>query len=173
MPPTVLTAIEPLPGRAVAVEVDLTVDDVAARLFDEAESRLGPVSILVNNASGWVADTFTPDALDRLGRGLTGVTPATIDRNLGVDARAGALLIAELARRHVARGARWGRIVGLTLGRTDGVPPGGLLRRRQGGAGELHDGRVHRAGPVRDHRQHRAPAGHRHRLDHRRGPAGR
>ena len=31
-------------------------------------AQLGPVSILVNNASGWVADTFTPDAVDRLGR---------------------------------------------------------------------------------------------------------
>ena len=50
------------------------------------------------------------------------MTPATIDRNLGVDARAGALLIAELARRHVARGAAWGRIVGLTSGGPAGFP---------------------------------------------------
>ena len=118
----VLAATDLLPGRAVAVEADLTDDDVAGRLFDEAESQLGPVSILVNNASGWLADTFTPDAVDRLGRGLTGVSPATIDRNLGVDARAGALLVAELARRHVARGARWGRIVGLTSGGPMGFP---------------------------------------------------
>jgi 3-oxoacyl-[acyl-carrier protein] reductase len=47
---------------------------------------------------------------------------ATIDRNLGVDARAGALLIAELARRHIARGATWGRIVGLTSGGPGGFP---------------------------------------------------
>ena len=142
----VLAAIEPLPGRAVAVEADLTGDGVAGRLFDEAERQLGPVSILVNNASGWVADTFTPDAVDRLGRGLTAVSPATIDRNLGVDAGAGALLIAELARRHVARGADVGSGRRADVGRTDGLPPGGLLRRGQGGAGELHDGRVHRAG---------------------------
>jgi len=121
-PGAVLAAIEPLPGRAVAVEADLTDDGVTGRLFDEAESQLGPVSVLVNNASGWFADTFTPDAVDRLGRGLTGVSPATIDRNLGVDARAGALLVAELARRHVARGARWGRIVGLTSGGPMGFP---------------------------------------------------
>ena len=118
----VVAAIEPLPGRAVAVEADLTDDDVAGRLFDEAEARLGPVSILVNNASGWVADTFTPGAVDRLGRPLAPVSPATIDRNLGVDARAGALLLAELARRHVARGARWGRVVGLTSGGPLGFP---------------------------------------------------
>ncbi|MET0324194.1 MAG: SDR family oxidoreductase [Ilumatobacteraceae bacterium] len=118
----VLAAIEPLPGRAVAMEADLTDDDVADLLFDEAEARLGPVSILVNNASGWVADTFTPDAVDRLGRPLTAVSPVTVDRNLGVDARAGALLLAELARRHVARGARWGRVVGLTSGGPMGFP---------------------------------------------------
>ena len=91
-------------------------------MFDEAEQRLGPVSILVNNASGWQADTFAPAPTDRLGRALAAVSPATIERNLGVDARAGALLIAELARRHVARGATWGRIVGLTSGGPNGFP---------------------------------------------------
>ena len=89
-------------------------------------------------------------------------------RNLGVDARAGALLIAELARRHVARGATWGRIVGLTSGGPVGLPAGGLLRRGQGGARELHDVGRRGAGPVRHHRQRRPPAGHRHRLGHRR-----
>jgi len=118
----VLAAIGPLPGRGHAVEADLTDDDVAARLFDAAERHLGPAAILVNNASGWVADTFAPVSTDRLGRPLSAVTAATIDRNLGVDARAGALLIAELARRHVARGATWGRIVGLTSGGPMGFP---------------------------------------------------
>lgn len=112
----VLRAIEPLAGRAVAVEADLTQDTVIARLFDEAEARLGSVDIVVNNASGWLADTFTPSTTDRIGRRLEPVSPATIDRNLGVDARGGALMIAELARRHVARDASWGRIVGLTSG---------------------------------------------------------
>jgi len=118
----VLDAIGPLPGRAAVIEADLTDDGVATRIFDAAEAHLGPVSILVNNASGWVADTFTPDAVHRLGRPLTAVSPATIDRNLGVDARAGALLLAELARRHIARGARWGRVVGLTSGGPMGFP---------------------------------------------------
>lgn len=121
-PEDVLAAIESLPGRAVAVEVDLLDDDSATRLFDEAERVLGPVSILVNNASGWVADTFAPAADGVFGRSLAGVTAASIDRNLGVDARAAALLIAELARRHIARGATWGRIVGLTSGGPQGFP---------------------------------------------------
>jgi 3-oxoacyl-[acyl-carrier protein] reductase len=118
----VLAAIEPLPGGGAAIEQDLTAGGAPTRIFDEAERRFGPVSILVNNASGWIADTFAPDPTDRLGRRLAGVSPATIDRNLGVDARGGALLIAELARRHIARGATWGRIVGLTSGGPMGFP---------------------------------------------------
>jgi 3-oxoacyl-[acyl-carrier protein] reductase len=39
-----------------------------------------------------------------------------------VDARAAGLLIAEYARRHVARRAQWGRIVGLTSGEGRGFP---------------------------------------------------
>jgi 3-oxoacyl-[acyl-carrier protein] reductase len=118
----VLTAIAPLPGRAATLEVDLTETGAPAQLFDEAERRLGPVAILVNNASGWQADTFAPDSSDRLGRRLTTVFPGSIDRNLGVDARAAAQLIAELARRHIARGGTWGRIIGLTSSGRDGFP---------------------------------------------------
>ena len=110
-----LAAIDGLPGRGTAVEADLTADGAVAELFDEAERSLGPVSILVNNASGWVADTFVPGP-------SVAVSPVTIDRNLTVDARAGALLIAELARRHIARDATWGRIVGLTSGGPMGFP---------------------------------------------------
>jgi 3-oxoacyl-[acyl-carrier protein] reductase len=113
----VLAATEALPGRAAAIELDLLDDGAAADAFDAAERRFGPVSILVNNASGWVADTFDPTAA-----GPSLVTPAAVDRNLGVDARATALLIAELARRHVARGATWGRVVGLTSGGPGGFP---------------------------------------------------
>ena len=47
-------------GRAVAVEANLSDPAVPAALFDAAEEHLGPVDILVNNASGWVADTFQP-----------------------------------------------------------------------------------------------------------------
>lgn len=109
-------------GRVVAVEADLADAGVIPRLFDAAEADLGPVDILVNNASGWLADTFSPAASDRIGRSLRPVTAETFDTQFAVDARAGALLIAEFARRHVARGARWGRIVGLTSGGPSGFP---------------------------------------------------
>ena len=109
-------------GRAAAVEADLSDASSAPALFDAAEAQLGPVNILVNNASGWVADTFVSAATDRFGREQTPVSAGTIDQVLGVDARAAALLIAEFARRHVARGGEWGRIIGLTSGGNGGFP---------------------------------------------------
>jgi 3-oxoacyl-[acyl-carrier protein] reductase len=118
----VLAAIDALSGRAIAIEADLLDASEISHLFERAERELGPVEILVNNASGWVADTFTAMSTDRIGRTLAAVSPATIDRNLGVDARGGALMIAEFARRHIARGADWGRIVSLTSGGPQGFP---------------------------------------------------
>ncbi len=109
-------------GRAVAMEADLADPTAPAALFDRAEDALGPVAILINNASAWLADTFKPAALDRLGRRLERVSADTIDRQFAVDARATALLIAEFARRHVERQATWGRIIGLTSGGPLGFP---------------------------------------------------
>jgi 3-oxoacyl-[acyl-carrier protein] reductase len=101
-------------GRAVAAEADLSDPDAPAMLFDAAEERLGPVDILVNNATGWLADTFTPEGADRHGRSLRPVTAATWRQQFTVDAMGAALMIAEFARRHIARRAAWGRIIGLT-----------------------------------------------------------
>ncbi len=109
-------------GRAIAVESDLTDARAIPALFDTAEAELGPVSILVNNASGWIGDTFVPRPADRFGRSLAGVVSETFDRVIGVDARAPALLIAEFARRHLARDGEWGRIIGLTSGGAHGFP---------------------------------------------------
>jgi 3-oxoacyl-[acyl-carrier protein] reductase len=109
-------------GAALAVEADLRGPAAAQRLFDAAEAGLGPVEILVNNASGWVQDTFLPARRDPFGRDMQPVTAETFAPQFEVDARASALLIAELARRHVARGADWGRIVGLTSDGRDGFP---------------------------------------------------
>jgi 3-oxoacyl-[acyl-carrier protein] reductase len=109
-------------GRAVAVEADLSDPATPAVLFDAAEEQLGPVDILVNNASGWLADTFVPSGTDRLGRSLQPVTAATWSQQFRVDAMAAALMIGEFARRHIARGAGWGRIIGLTSGGELGFP---------------------------------------------------
>lgn len=118
----VVRRIHAADGRAEAVEADLTDDIAPARIFDAAEAAFGPVAILVNNATGWLADSFKPETVDRLGRRLTPVTAAGFDRQFGVDARAGALLISELARRHAANAGRWGRIVSLSSGGPSGFP---------------------------------------------------
>lgn len=118
----VVESIRAAGGRATALEADLSDPASVPALFDAAERDLGPVQILVNNASGWVGDSFTPQFTDRLGRSQNAVTAHTIDQVFAVDARAAALLIAEFARRHIARHGRWGRIVGLTSGESDGFP---------------------------------------------------
>jgi 3-oxoacyl-[acyl-carrier protein] reductase len=109
-------------GNAVAIEGDLSDPAVPAILFDAAQELLGPVDILVNNATGWLADTFTVGAADRLGRSLRPVTAASWQHQFAVDAMAAALMIAEFARRHIARGAEWGRIIGFTSGGDLGFP---------------------------------------------------
>jgi 3-oxoacyl-[acyl-carrier protein] reductase len=109
-------------GRAVAVEADLADADSSTLLFDHAEEHLGPVDILVNNASGWVPDTFGNVSQDRLGRSIEPVSPRSIDQMFAVDARGSALMISEFAHRHILRRATWGRIVGLTSGGPQGFP---------------------------------------------------
>jgi 3-oxoacyl-[acyl-carrier protein] reductase len=118
----VLSSIRASGGRAVALEADLRDAGTPGRLFDLAESELGPVDILINNATGWLADTFGELERDARGFGLARVSPETHDQQFSVDARGGALMISEFARRHLARGAGWGRIVGLTSGGRRGVP---------------------------------------------------
>jgi len=109
-------------GDAVAVAEDLTDVEAPRRLFDRAEQAFGPVDILINNATGWVQDTFSPHTLDQHGRAMQPVTASTWGHQFAVDAMAPALLIAEFARRHAARGATWGRVVGLTSGGELGFP---------------------------------------------------
>jgi len=111
----VVAAIVAAGGRAVGIEADLADPGAAVHLFDAAERAIGPVDILVNNASGWIADTFSPKAVDA-------VSTATFDQQFAVDARGAALMIAEFAHRLMGRGGDWGRIIGLTSGGPNGFP---------------------------------------------------
>ena len=129
----VIEAIRQAGGRAEAFEADLADPAVVPGLFDRAEAAFGPVEILVNNAAFWHGDTFVPDRAERFGWRLMPVSPETCDRHFAVNGRAPALLIAEFARRHAARGASWGRIVSLTTGgapwkATPWLPPPSLRR---------------------------------------------
>ena len=127
----VLASIRSRGGRAVSLEADLSDVAAPARLFDFAETELGPVDILVNNATGWLADTFTGGERHPAGFEAARVSAATHDQQFSVDARGGGLMIAEFARRHVAR---------------------------QGRAGELHDVRGVRARALWRHGERRASA---------------
>lgn len=118
----VAEAIRAAGGQAETLEADLTDPAAPARLFDCAEANLGPVEMLVCNASGWVQDSFGSAERDRFGRPLRAVSADTFDAQFAVDARATALLIAEFARRHIAREGGWGRIVSLTSGGPNGFP---------------------------------------------------
>src|SRR4029453_9890759 len=80
----VLAAIEMQDGQAVAVEADLAEPKTSERLFDAAESAFGPVDILINNATGWVADTFSPTPTARFGHRQVRVSAETIDRQFAV-----------------------------------------------------------------------------------------
>jgi 3-oxoacyl-[acyl-carrier protein] reductase len=118
----VLALIRSRGGQAVSLEADLRDATTPARLFDFAERELGPVDILVNNATGWVADTFADRECHDAGFKMARVSAATHDQQFSVDARGAALMIGEFARRHMDRHATWGRIIGLTSGGPLGFP---------------------------------------------------
>ncbi len=110
-------------AAAACIEADLRDVEAVPALFEHAESVLGPVEILINNAATSDADTFVPvsseverSAVD--GFAMAPIDAESIDKVLGVNSRAPALLMAEMARRHAARGADWGRIVCVS---TDGA----------------------------------------------------
>jgi NAD(P)-dependent dehydrogenase (short-subunit alcohol dehydrogenase family) len=74
-------------GAAVALQADLGREDEVLRLLPEAERALGPVTLLVNNAS-----VFEMDKIET-------VTRESWDRHIETGLRAPLVLIQELARR--------------------------------------------------------------------------
>jgi 3-oxoacyl-[acyl-carrier protein] reductase len=91
-------------------ECDLADPSTIPALFERVEAELGPVEILVHNAAASEHDSYET------------ITAELIDHHFDVNARATALLIAEFAKRHRARGATWGRIVTITSAGPDGFP---------------------------------------------------
>jgi 3-oxoacyl-[acyl-carrier protein] reductase len=122
----VVQAIRERGGRAEAWEADLADPAVIPQLFDCAEKAFGPVEVLVNNAAHFAADTLLPAksaeqgdrCIDGLGPPMSTITVESHDRHFAVNSRGVALLMAEFARRHIAAGRRWGRIVNVS---TDGA----------------------------------------------------
>jgi 3-oxoacyl-[acyl-carrier protein] reductase len=62
-----------------------------SRCSTPPRNSFGPADILINNATGWLADTFAAAPADRLGRSLQPVTAETWTRQFTVDAMGAAL----------------------------------------------------------------------------------
>ena len=125
VPDAVLDRLRKHPVRVESVEIDLADPGAVPELFDRVEKTLGPVDILINNAAHSVSDSFVPSSLpveDWAGRMRTTFDAESHDRHFAVNSRAVALLMAEYARRHVDRGAVWGRIVNISTDGADCFP---------------------------------------------------
>ena len=98
-------------GKAVSTECDLT--DVAniTRIFDECESALGHVDVLIINHTHDKFETFDPA---KVTEDIKLVTADEIDRHTAINVRAVALLIKEFGLRHIKHGADDGRIITLS-----------------------------------------------------------
>lgn len=111
-------------GQAEAWEADLSDATIIPELFDRAERAFGPVEVLINNAAHSDPDTFIPQGqLGLDSRAVDGfpmhsLTAESHDQHFAVNSRAVALMMAEFARRHIERGAHWGRIINVS---TDGA----------------------------------------------------
>lgn len=124
-PDAVLARLREQAVRVGSAETDLADPEAIPRLFDRVEETLGPVDILINNAAHSVPDGFIPFAPaqeDWAGRMRAMVDATSHDRHFAVNSRAVALLMAEYARRHVIRGAAWGRVVNISTDGADCFP---------------------------------------------------
>jgi 3-oxoacyl-[acyl-carrier protein] reductase len=100
--------------------LDLSLPDSPEKLLDAVSGRLGPPSILVNNAAYSTRDGF--ENLDA----------ETLDAHYAVNLRATALLSVAFARRYP--GGPGGRIINLTSGQSLGPMPGELAYAATKGA---------------------------------------
>ncbi|MFE2291327.1 SDR family oxidoreductase [Streptomyces sp. NPDC059452] len=120
-------------ARTATIEADLSDPDAPARIFDEAEQRLGPVTALVLSHA------------ESVDSGLLDTTVEAFDRHFAVNSRASWLLIREYGLRFrgapagdgapggtpgagTARGTATGRIVALTSDHTVGNLPYGASK---------------------------------------------
>jgi 3-oxoacyl-[acyl-carrier protein] reductase len=116
----VTKAIGDFGGECSAFETDLAEPGNIGRLFDRAEEVFGPVDVVVNNAAYCKCDTFIPaDELKNQLLFLGQYPKVTInaeshDAQFAVNSRAVALMMAEYARRYIARKAAWGRIINIS-----------------------------------------------------------
>ncbi|MEJ7839311.1 MAG: SDR family oxidoreductase [Thermomicrobiales bacterium] len=110
-PELLLAELRELGVEAAAIEVDLSAPDCATTVFDAAESTVGKIDILINNAAHSTRENVNT------------LTVESLDRHYFVNARASAMLTVEFARRF--RGTH-GRVVSFSSGQHLGPMPGEL-----------------------------------------------
>lgn len=110
--------------RAAGMEADLADPSTPARIFDAVEQQLGPVSVLVNNATH---STHTP---------IETLSAEELDAHYAVNLRGTALLCAEFVRRFARRypGGSGGRIINFSSGQGVGPMAGELAYAATKGA---------------------------------------
>lgn len=120
-PEPIVSAIKSAGGRASMLELDLSASESASTVLDACEAEFGHVAILVNNHAYCSLETFDPASVGGSEYDASvGLTSADgIDRHFAVNVRASVLLMAEFTRRHVARDARWGRIINISTDAAD------------------------------------------------------
>lgn len=101
--------LQTLGVRVEKLELDLSSPQAPTKLMETAETKLGKLSILVNNATYSVEDGF--ETLDA----------QILDATYSVNLRATALLSVEFARRYT--GEAGGRIINLSSGQFQGAMP--------------------------------------------------
>ncbi len=101
-------------GVGVTREADLAQPDSIPLLFDECETELGPVDVLVNNHTHCVLETFDPELVTDEGSGIHLTTASSIDAHFAINARAYALMMAEYLKRYLRRKAVTGRIINVS-----------------------------------------------------------
>ncbi|MFF0096719.1 SDR family oxidoreductase [Streptomyces canus] len=102
-------------AATAAIEADLADPDTPARVFDEVQRRMGPVTALVMSHC------------ESVDSGLLDTTVESFDRHFAVNTRATWLLIREFGRRFTAEKGT-GRIVSLTSDHTVGNLPYGASK---------------------------------------------
>jgi 3-oxoacyl-[acyl-carrier protein] reductase len=113
-PELLLEELRGLGVRAAGAEYDLSDIAAPASIFDVAQAALGPISILINNATYSLNDTIETLTADML------------DKHYAVNLRGMALMCKEFVIRYRAAGLADGRIVNLTSGQSQGPMVGEL-----------------------------------------------